>query len=125
MAGERLAKMISEAKTPDNELTDIIYGEVTSTSPLTIRIDGSGFEITREFIILSQMVRDLTLFYFDTVTSSHSGLVQGATGNAVLSTSNNELRRSIQIFRNLQTGDRVRMIKAHKSQLYYVIERFE
>lgn len=106
MAGERLAKMICDAKTPESDMTDIIYGEVTQTTPLTIKIDGSGYEITSEFTILSQMVKNMTKQYIDT---DKEGVEQ---------------TRNIQIFSPLIQGDRVRMIKAHKSQLYYILDRF-
>ena len=106
MAGERLAKMISDAKTPDSALTDIIYGEVINTNPLIIQIDGSGFELTQEFIMLSQLVQDMTRSYIDTNQNGQP------------------ITRTLQIFAPLETGQRVRMIKAHKSQLYYVLDRF-
>jgi len=120
MAGERLAKYISDQKEPEGEKTDIVFGEVTSTRPLRVRVE-NRFTIEENFLILSQMVRDLTLPYYDTVTSSQSGVV--AEGNVVLSTSNSERMRHIQIFRDLRIGDHVRMIKGQKSQLFYILER--
>lgn len=99
MAGERLARRIKQSRPKESELSDLVYGTVTSTSPLKIKLEGR-FEIWGEFIELSMMVRDVTA----------SVTIDGKTGY-------------LQIFRSLQVGERVRMLQAQKSQKYYVLER--
>jgi len=99
MAGEKLARMIKAQGRNDNELSDLVFGVVTSTSPLKIKID-SRFEIGSTHIILSQMVKDLTV----------SITIDGKTGSAT-------------VFRALRTGDKVRMLRLQKGQMYYVLER--
>ncbi|WEL49192.1 DUF2577 domain-containing protein [Enterococcus casseliflavus] len=81
----------------------MVYGVVTSTSPLTIRVD-NRFSITSRHLILSQMVRPLSV--------TISVTIDGKTGTG-----------SSQVFRSLQSGDRVRMLRVSKGQKYYVLDR--
>lgn len=99
MAGEKLARLIKEQGKRDSELSDLVYGTVSSTSPLKIKID-PRFEIGSANIILSQMVKDLTV----------SITIDGKTGSAT-------------VFRALRSGDKVRMLRLQKGQMYYVLER--
>ena len=49
--GHRLAKMMREAgRTPQNEVVDIVEGEVTSDAPLKVKVDNR--ELTEAFLIL-------------------------------------------------------------------------
>lgn len=99
MAGEKLAKMIMEAAPKKSDFSDLVFGKVISVSPLKIRVE-NRFEITKEFILLSKMVQNM-IVTIRVDGKDYSG----------------------QVFRNLQTGDTVRMLKVHKGQLYYVLER--
>ena len=99
MVGERLANQIKKSRVKDSELSDLVYGQVVSTAPLKIQVE-NRFEISAPFIELSQTVKNLT------VTFS----VEGKQGTA-------------NIFRDLVVGDKVRMLRAQKSQKYYVLER--
>lgn len=99
MAGERLANQIKKSRVKDSELSDLVYGQVVNIAPLKIKVE-NRFEISTPFIELSQMVKNLT------VTFS----VDGKQGTA-------------NIFRDLVVGDKVRMLRAQKSQKYYVLER--
>ncbi|MGX7196724.1 DUF2577 domain-containing protein [Enterococcus olivae] len=99
MPVENLARRIKSTARKDSELSDLVYGTVTSTAPLKILVE-NRFEVWGNFIELSTMVKDLTV----------SITIDGQTGSA-------------RIFRNLQTGDRVRMLRAQKSQKFYVLER--
>lgn len=99
MAGELLAGMLKKAKGNESEATDLVFGRVTSTSPLKIMVE-SRFEITYDFIILSQMVRDLTV-YLDVGGQPHA----------------------VKVFRDLRVGDKVRMLRSRQGQVFYVLER--
>lgn len=58
MAGNRLIQTIqSMAKPPVGETTDLLFGEVTSVSPLKIRVD-NRFEVDSQFLILSELVKE-------------------------------------------------------------------
>lgn len=100
MAGEKLAKAIKRAKPKESDFSDLVFGVVTSTSPLKIKVDENGLELDRRFFILSRMVQPLTV----------SITIDGKTGTGT-------------VFRALQTGDKVIMLKVQKSQRYYVLER--
>lgn len=99
MAGEVLAGMLKKAKGQEGEKTDLVFGRVTSTAPLKIMVE-SRFEITYDFIILSQMVKD------HTVVLEVDGQPYG-----------------VQVFRDLRVGDKVRMLRSRKGQVFYVLER--
>ena len=99
MAGEVLAGMLKKAKGIESQVTDLVFGRVTSISPLKIMVE-SRFEITYDFIILSQMVRDLTV-YLDVGGQPHA----------------------VQVFRDLRVGDKVRMLRSRQGQVFYVLER--
>lgn len=99
MSVEKLAHTIKNAKPRADELSDLVYGKVTKSSPLTILVD-NRFELTRPFLVLSRMVKDLT------VTIS----IDGKSGSA-------------KVFRSLQVGDGVLMLRVQKGQKYYVLER--
>ena len=58
MAGNKLIQTIqSMAKPPIGETTDLLFGEVTSVSPLKIRVD-NRFEVDEQFLILSALVKE-------------------------------------------------------------------
>ncbi|WP_251855337.1 DUF2577 domain-containing protein [Enterococcus italicus] len=99
MAGERLARRIKNQATNPNELSDLIYGVVTSASPLKIQVD-SRFEVSSEHLILSSMVQRKTV----TIT------IDGKSGTGV-------------VFEALKTGERVKMLRVSSGQKYYVLER--
>jgi len=136
MPGEKLAKVICEAKTKDHEMTDILFGKVTSVNPLRIQVD-NRFTIEGNFIVLSQMVQNFSVrINVPTVTATHGTVnsVQLDGGRpdvdapaqqvgVVTGISTGTQEQEVQIFRALQVGERVRMIRGQKSQLFYVLER--
>ncbi|MDO4680899.1 MAG: DUF2577 family protein [Aerococcus sp.] len=100
MGGERLAKIIKDITPKADAIPDLVYGEVTSTSPLTIRVD-NRFEIKGQpFIELSQFVKD-----FSITVETEKG------------------KQTIPIFRSLKAGDHVRMLRVQNGQKFYVVER--
>lgn len=100
MAGERLVKLMQHAgKTPASATTDLLFGSVTSTVPLKIKIDNK-FEITSEFLVLSALVKEKKI----TVSLS-----EGST--------------TITLWRGLIVGDKVRLLRVNNGQTFYVLER--
>lgn len=86
--GHRLAKMMREAgRTPQNEVVDIVEGEVTSVSPLKVKVDNR--ELTEAFLILGALCQQTSMW------------------------------------RGLNEGDKVMMIKLARGQKYYIIQRKE
>lgn len=99
MAGEKIIRIMQKAGKPNKEdLTDMLGGTVTSISPLKIRIDEKA-ELDEDFFILGTMVREM------------KPTIQGI-GEVVL-------------WRGLEVGDRVRMLRVGEGQMFYVIEREE
>ena len=118
MAGERLAKYISDQKEPDGKKTDIVFGEVVSTSPLRVRVE-NRFTIETDFLIVSQMARLLRI-----AIPAQTVQITGRTSEGdSLTGSGTVPEQSITIFEDLRVGDHVRMIKGQKSQLFYILER--
>lgn len=98
MAGEKIAKLlhdVSNKATQSNKVTDLVYGEVISTSPLQIKVD-SRYIITEDFLLLSGLCIQKTM------DDTPSGIV---------------------LWRGLQTGDTVRMLRVQNGQLFYVLDR--
>lgn len=120
MAGERLAKVIKNSRTKESELTDLVYGQVTSISPLKIKIE-NRFEIGYPFIELSRMVQDFTINYSTNGINVSRGVVEGVS--VVTDVSVTDVQKQMQVFRALRVGDKVKMLSAQKSQKFYVLER--
>ncbi|MDU2904586.1 MAG: DUF2577 domain-containing protein [Streptococcus mitis] len=100
MAGELLARLLAQGVDDGTDRTDIVFGSVTSVSPLTIKVNNK-LEIPESFLVLSPMVKEL-----------RTGDTEG------------DNKRWI-VFRDLEAGDTVLMIKAQNGQLYYVLQRME
>lgn len=110
MAGEKLIGIMNSIRSEDkSDTTDLLFGTVSSISPLKIKID-NRYEITQEFIILSALCKQTVI---SVPAHSHS-YSEGQTGTALT---------SITLWRGLQTGDRVRILRFNKGQSFYVLER--
>lgn len=103
--GHRLAQMMREAgRTPQNEVVDIVEGEVTSVSPLKVKVDNR--ELTEAFLILGALCQE-TFIPADYIINSNPGI------------------EKIRLWRGLKAGDRVMMVKVGRGQKYYVLQRKE
>ena len=90
----RFVQLMREAgKTPQNEIVDIVMGEVTSVKPLRVRIENR--ELTESFLILGALCKE-----------AHS------TGTP-----------STMLWRGLVVGDRVLMLKVGRGQKYFIMQR--
>lgn len=95
MAGERLARYMKGLQPKESEMVEVVYGTVISATPLKIRRE-DGLEIPSPFIVLSELAKGLSV----SVDGTRYTIVKA-----------------------IQTGDRVRMLQAQKSQVFYVLER--
>jgi hypothetical protein len=103
MNGEKIIRIMQQVSNPiTSEVTDLIFGEVTSISPLKIKIQ-NGLELTEEFIILSQLVKQCTLNLSTLITP--------------------EVVTPAILWRGLIIGDKVKMLRINKGQRYYILER--
>lgn len=120
MAGELLAKAIKNNRRKESDLSDLVYGQVTSVTPLKIRVD-NRFEIGSPFIELSRTVQELSVAYTTDQISISKGTVAGVS--VVTNVSVTPVTKKAQVFRSLRVGDKVKMLRVQKSQKYLVLER--
>lgn len=143
MAGNKLIQTIqSMAKPPIGETTDLLFGEVTSVSPLKIRVD-NRFEVDEQFLILSALVKD-TVINIPAIDASyredkqHSHVIPATVTLSIdsndepvghdhkISSWNTQLSLpSIRLWRGLIIGDKVRLLRVNNGQMFYIIEREE
>ena len=75
MAGNKLIQTIqSMAKPPVGETTDLLFGEVTSVSPLKIWVD-NRFEVDEQFLILSALVKETIIKIPERDANSHIHII--------------------------------------------------
>ena len=98
----RLVRAMRKAAAPnENTIVDIVMGTVTSVSPLKIKTD--KLELTSSFLILSALCKPASV---KTSVGDH-GLV------------------TVDLWRGLEVGDAVYMLKCCNGQKYYVLQRKE
>lgn len=142
--GHRLAQLMREAgRTPQNEIVDIVIGEVTSVKPLKIKIENR--ELTESFLILGALCRETRIGAEAFTVPSHShgipsitasssdvpGVYNGTgahTHTVPSSTTNKSVSADttptdVLLWRGLVVGDEVLMLKVGRGQRYYVMER--
>jgi len=129
MAGNKLIQTIqSMAKPPIGETTDLLFGEVTSVSPLKIRVD-NRFEVDEQFLILSALVKE-TIVHIPT----HSHIIPehatdpdefGSHTHTIPEMTTYSALPSITLWRGLIVGDKVRLLRVNNGQMFYIIEREE
>ncbi|WP_022795779.1 DUF2577 family protein [Bavariicoccus seileri] len=123
MAGEKLAKRLKDLDNNIGRSSDLVFGVVISTSPLKIKVD-NRFEVGGSHLILSRMVKQLnvnvSVDVFVGVNVSVSVDGKNGTGNG---SGDGGGSGSGLVWRGLQVGDKVAMLKVQKGQVYYVLER--
>lgn len=95
MAGEYLAKLLSQRGGNDKELADIVYGKVSSVDPLKIKI-GGGLELPSKFIDRGRVGRKYKL------------KIDG---------------KSVTVDDSLQVGDGVTMLRHNAGQSFFILDR--
>lgn len=141
--GHRLAQLIRQAgKQPQNEVVDIVTGEVTSVEPLKVKVESR--ELTESFLIVGALCKATyiggdaftvpehthTLPEYTTQSAqvpgietddgSHSHRVSAGTSGSAQAAPTR-----VMLWRGLQKGDRVLMLKVGKGQKYYILQREE
>ena len=136
--GHRLAQLMRQAgQTPQNEVVDIVLGEVTSVKPLKVKVETR--ELTESFLIVGALCKETHIYtpYIkkmdhyhvipETTTQSagdisHSHVVSGQDTSPA---SPHDANFDIMLWRGLKVGDKVLMLKVGKGQKYYIIQRQE
>lgn len=132
MKGNRIINIIKEASRPvSSDYADILFGEVTSLEPLKIWVD-NRLEIKGEQIILSMLVKEMIIkiptpdsFTHTHTISAHSTESGGDVPHThtIAEKVTQSALPEIKLWRGLETGDKVILIRAHLGQKYYVAER--
>lgn len=99
MGVENLAQFLVSNKNNKNDQSDFLYGLVTSTSPLKIKIE-NNLELTSSFLILTSAVKEKKV----RCTCRDGG-------------------SEIEIVKKLEVGERVILIKGNEGQRYIVLDR--
>lgn len=129
----RLVKAMQAAsQKPENEKVDIITGTVTSVSPLKIKTD--KIELTETFLVLGALCKSTTIKIPERDANTHKHKVpQHTTQPAGESPHTHTIDEfytevalpDILLWRGLQVGDEVYMIRFSEGQKYYVLQRKE
>lgn len=136
--GHRLVQAMREAgKTPQNELVDIVLGEVTSVKPLKVKVENR--ELTESFLILGALCKETHIYTDNVKKLDHSHLVPATSTKSAgdpphthaideratnpLSPGDSEF--DIMLWRGLRVGDKVLMLKVGRGQKYYIMQRQE
>lgn len=106
MTGTKLIEIMRKAgKTPDDERTALVFGVVTGVSPLKIKID-NRFEVDETFLLLSRSVKEYKV-----------------KEPSPLKLEKPDLIRDYILWRDLEKGDKVILLRLNNGQLFYVLER--
>jgi hypothetical protein len=134
MAGNKLIQTIqSMAKPPIGETTDLLFGEVTSVSPLKIKID-NRFEVDEQFLILSALVKETVIKIPEREENKHLHVIpqhttsaagEGPHTHTIPQMNTLSALPDILLWRGLIVGDKVRVLRVNQGQMFYVLEREE
>lgn len=115
--GHRLAQLMREAgKPPQNEIVDIVLGEVTSIRPLKVKVEGR--ELTESFLILGALCKETHIYTDNIKKLNHTHATTDAAAP-----SNQDY--DILLWRGLKRSDKVLMLKVGRGQKYYILQRVE
>lgn len=110
---ELMGKIASD-KNPQADKTGIVFATVTSVNPISILVDGYNESIPQDFIKIGALCRRYVL----PKPHKHNDV---APDTPQTDTETEE----IEVWRGLQSGDRVICLKTNEGQLYYIIQREE
>lgn len=117
--GHKLAKLMREAgKPPQNEIVDIVTGEVTSIKPLRVKVENR--ELTESFLIVGALCKETHISGNAFTVPSHTHTIDGETTE-----SSKSIPTDVMLWRGLRVGDNVLMLKVGRGQKYYIIQREE
>ena len=136
--GHRLVQAMRKAgKTPQNEVVDIVIGEVTSIKPLKVKIENR--ELTESFLILGALCKETHIYTPYIMKHNHYHVIPQATtqsagtdshSHTIDARNTNPIKPQgddfdIMLWRGLKVGDRVLMLKVGRGQKYYILQREE
>jgi Protein of unknown function (DUF2577). len=109
--GDYLLKMMKSRGGKDADYTDEVYGKVNSTAPLSIWISQDLPAVTDDFLELTTEAAGLSIDVELPVTEKDgSKTTQLAKG-------------TIEVFKPIAAGDKVRMLRVRQGQRFIVLGR--
>lgn len=134
-AGNKLIKIMQDASKPaSGETTDLLFGVVTSVSPLKIKID-NRFEVDEKFLILSALVKETIIKIPRREENEHTHVIpqhttslggqQDPHTHTIPQMETRSALPDILLWRGLEVGDKVRILRVNKGQQFFVLEREE
>lgn len=121
--GHKLAQLMRQAgKTPQNEVVDVVIGEVTSVAPLKIKVESR--ELTETFLVLGALCKETHIYTDNIKKLDHTHGILSA-GSTLRTTQPENASYDIMLWRGLRIGDSVLMLKVGRGQKYVVQQRVE
>lgn len=84
------------AQPPESSIVDVVTGQIVSVSPLKVKVD--GVTLSESFIIVGALCQEKKITLYET---------------------------EILLWRGLQIGDKVLLLRVAHSQQYYMLQRKE
>jgi hypothetical protein len=110
--------MRQAGKAPQNEIVDIVIGEVTSVYPLRVKIENR--ELTESFLIVGALCQEKRISGYAFTIPEHTHEM----GNEITEPSKST-PTDVLLWRGLWVGDKVLMLKVGRGQKYYILQREE
>ena len=133
----RLTQLMREAGRPaQNQIVDIVIGEVTSIKPLKIKVENR--ELTESFLIVGALCQETHIYTPNIKKLDHYHVIPSTTTQSAGDPSHShsvsshstqadpkEPNYDIMLWRGLKVGDIVLMLKVAQGQKYYILQRQE
>lgn len=132
----RFIRAMKQISSPDeSQKVDIVTGTVTSVGPLVIKTDET--ELSETFLVVGALCQNTTIKVPNRVGNMHIHLVpehatqpatvgdHGTHTHQITAFNTEAALPDILLWRGLQVGDQVLMIRMADSQQYYVLQRKE
>lgn len=149
--GHRLVQQMRRAgQTPQNQIVDMVMGEVTSVDPLKVQVENR--ELSEVFLIVGALCKETHIYNLNVEKLEHRHKVpktltgpqapgphthdisERNTNDSTCEPSVDEHQRKhiyhdadfdIMLWRGLRVGDKVWMFKLAQGQKYYIMQREE
>lgn len=124
MSGEKLLEVMKKAArqvNPQENQSDILYGQVMSLLPLKVKVD-NRFELSENSLTLSPFCYDRVLTFNE--DEPHDHIVETSNGRYTSSRYPGK-QISITLWQGLRVGDIVRLLRYEKGQKFYILEKGE
>ena len=119
-SGDYLLEKLNGKGGTESEYTDEVFGQVISTSPLKVLVD-SKMTLTSEFLELTKLVQELKI---NVELPVNTAPTKDDDGEDIPGTdSGQKATGEVTIWRGIQAGDSVRMLRVHSGQKFILLER--